>query len=256
MRNILVLEDDFIQRKNLAKIIRQLGDIYNVLEASSVKEAMAISNSTLIDVFFIDIVINNSSGLNFALELRENNIYKLTWIVFVTSYKEYMVSAFKKTHCYDYILKPYDREVIENEIKLLISDTKTKAQLRQLNEKLDENYIIVNIKNVEVKIFTNEIIFVEVFVRTSIIHTPSGPFKIDYLSLTRLHSMIKDPHIVQSHRSYLVNTKYIRSIEKTNDKTAYKLHFYNTESEALLGRNYKQSVLEKFQNSMGENHHV
>lgn len=251
MPNILVLEDDYIQRKNLARIIRQLGDIYTVYEASNVYEAMSISKNHIIDLFYIDILLNSSSGINFAVHLRQSDTYKLTWIVFVTSYKEYMLPAFKKAHCYDYILKPYDKEVIENETRLLTSDNKNKLWLNEL----DEDYIIVNIKNVQVKIFTAEIIFVEVFIRTSVIHTPSGPYRIDYLSLTRLRNMIHNPNIIQSHRSYLVNTKFIKSIEKTVDKTSYKIHFYNTDAQALLGRNYKDEVLEKFNQSKGEQQH-
>lgn len=247
MYRVLILEDDSIQLKTLSNIIKQLGDIYHVYEAASIEKAIYISEHEIIDLFYIDINLIDESGLEFALEIRKKEKYKLTWIIFVTIYKEFMLPAFKKIHCYDYILKPYDIENIEKITKLLLTDSG--AQVAVTN--VDEKSIIVDVKNIQVKIFINEIIFVEVFIRTSIIHTMNGSFTIDYLSLKKLYEMINDENVMQSHRSYLVNVKYISKIEKTNDKTAYKIHFYNTKETALIGHNYKKDIMERFSNVVG-----
>jgi DNA-binding LytR/AlgR family response regulator len=63
--------------------------------------------------------------------------------------------------------------------------------------------------------------------------------------------MIEDENILQSHRAYLVNIKYINKIEKTNDKTSCRIYFYNTEKTALLGNSYKKSILDSFNNVKG-----
>ncbi|MBL4935511.1 response regulator transcription factor [Clostridium sp. YIM B02515] len=247
MYNILILEDDCIQLKTLSEIIKQSSDVYKVYEASNTAEAMKAALTERIDLFYIDISLKNESGLKFAEEIRKEEGYKLTWIVFVTIYKDYMLPAFKKIHCYDYILKPYNKENIQKITKLLLSDDRAQVAATEIRE----NFIIVNVKNIQVKIFVSEIIFVEVFIRTSIIHTINGSFTIDYLSLKKLNSMINDKNILQSHRSYLVNVKYINKIEKTTDKTSYKIYFYNTTDTALLGNNYKKCIIERFNNAIG-----
>lgn len=253
MYRILILEDDYIQLKTLSNIIRGLSDIYRIYEASNIEEALKISEDEEIDLFYIDINLKNESGLKFALELRKNERYKLTWIIFVTIYKEFMLAAFKKIHCYDYILKPYDIEIIEKTTRLLLSESQIQEQVAVTE--MRDKFIIVNVKNIQVKIFIREIIFVEVFIRTSIIHTINGSFTIDYLSLKKLLEMICDENILQSHRSYLVNTKYINKIEKTKDKTAYKIHFSNTKETALLGQSYKKDVINRFSKVVGEDIH-
>jgi DNA-binding LytR/AlgR family response regulator len=245
MYNILILENDCIQLKTLSNIIKQSGDFYEIYEATNIAEALKIAEHEIIDLFYIDINLENESGLKFALEIRKKEGYKLTWIIFVTIYKNYMLDAFKKIHCYDYILKPYDMESIKKITKLLLSDSV--AQVAATSAR--EEFIIVDVKNIQVKIFVNEIIFVEVFIRTSIIHTINGSFTIDYLSLKKLYSMIDDDNILQSHRSYLVNIKYINKIEKTNDKTSYKIYFYSTKETALLGQNYKKAIMDRFSNA-------
>jgi DNA-binding LytR/AlgR family response regulator len=247
MYNILILEDDCIQLKTLSDIVKQTGHIYQVYEASNTTEALKIAKQERIDLFYLDINLKDESGLKFAQEIRRIEKYKLTWIIFVTIYKEYMLSAFKKIHCYDYIVKPYNKENIQRVTKGLLSDNKIQVAVTEVRDK----FIIAPIKNIQVKIFVNEIVFVEVFIRTSIIHTINGSFSIDYLSLKKLNSMIDDKNILQSHRSYLVNVKYINKIEKTNDKTAYKIYFYNTDKTALLGHSYKKCIMDKFHNVVG-----
>lgn len=247
MYNILILEDDCIQLKTLSDIIKQTGHMYQVYEAANTAEAFKIAEQVRIDLFYLDINLKNESGLKFAQEIRRIERYRLTWIIFVTIYKEYMLSAFKKIHCYDYILKPYNRENIQRITNCLLADSKSQVAITEVRDK----FIIAPIKNIQVKIFVNEIVFVEVFIRTSIIHTINGSFTIDYLSLKKLNSMIDDRNILQSHRSYLVNIKYINKIEKTNDKTSYKIYFYNTDKTALLGHSYKNCIMDKFHNVVG-----
>lgn len=247
MYNILVLEDDCIQLKTLSEIIKGSGNTYKVFEATSVSEAFDFAVKQKIDLFYIDINLKNESGLKFAQEIRKLEGYKLTWIIFVTIYKEYMLSAFKKIHCYDYILKPYNKEHIQTITRNLLSDSYAQVAAAETKEK----FIVVDVKNIQIKIFVNEIIFVEVFIRTSIIHTTNGSFTIDYLSLKRLNSMIADENILQSHRAYLVNIKYISKIEKTKDKTSNKIYFYNSDKTALLGNSFRKTVMDKFSNVAG-----
>jgi DNA-binding LytR/AlgR family response regulator len=251
MYNILILEDHCIQLKTLSDIIKQTGDVYQVYEATTTKEALKIAHMERIDLFYLDINLKDESGLKFALELRKIESYRLTWIIFVTIYKDYMLSAFKKIHCYDYILKPYNKDNIQKITKGLLSDTRSQIAATKISEK----FIIVPIKNIQVKIFVHEIVFVEVFIRTSIIHTSKGSFTIDYLSLKKLNSMIEDENILQSHRSYLVNINYINKIEKNNDKTSCNIYFYNTDKTALLGNSFKKGIMDKFSNVVGGDTH-
>lgn len=248
MYNILILEDHCIQLKTLSEIIKQLSKSYRVYEATSTREALTIAQGKKIDLFYLDIHLKDESGLKFAEEIRKIDDYKLTWIIFVTIYKDYMLTAFKKIHCYDYIIKPYNIETIQRITRRLLSDSRYQIAVTEISDK----FIVVPIKNIEVKIYVHEIIFVEVFIRSSTIHTTQGPFTIDYLSLKKLNLMIQDKMILQSHRSYLVNVNYINKIEKSNDKTSCKIHFYNTDKTALLGNSYKKCIMDKFNNVVGD----
>ncbi|MCY6355854.1 response regulator [Clostridium sp. ZS2-4] len=103
MCTILLLEDDIKQRNNLKKMLYETNEKLKFYEAEDKDEALDICKRVAIDIFFVDISLKNSSGLDFAVEIREMTKYELSWIIFLTTHMEYITQAFKKIHCYDYV---------------------------------------------------------------------------------------------------------------------------------------------------------
>jgi len=114
MKNILIVEDNPIQRKNLRIMLQVVDEQFHIYEAESKDEALQIVKTASIQLFFIDILLKNSLGLDLAIEIRKMRGYEFTFIVFLTTHVEYLSEAFKKVHCYDYIIKPYDKDEIIN----------------------------------------------------------------------------------------------------------------------------------------------
>ena len=100
---------------------------------------------------------------------------------------------------------------------------------------------------VSVKVYEDEIIFVEYASRKSIIHTTKNEFVCRSLTLTKILSNCVNSNIVQSHKSYLVNVNYIDKIEKIYSKL-YDIHFTNTDKIAQLSNSYKDLVYKKWCN--------
>jgi len=96
------------------------GVSYGIYEADDKDEALKISNDNTIDIFYIDIGLKNSSGLDLAIELRKTYKYEFSWIIFLTTHVEYITQAFKEVHCYDYILKPYDKQELIDKSKRIV----------------------------------------------------------------------------------------------------------------------------------------
>ena len=112
MMAILIVEDNIQESENLKRMLHEVDKSLNIYEAQSKREALNISNRILIDIFYLDINLIDSTGIDLARELRQIKRYEFNWIIFTTSHAHYMVEAFKEIHCYDYILKPYDKKDI------------------------------------------------------------------------------------------------------------------------------------------------
>lgn len=239
--NMLIVEDDKLQRENLKQMIQEIDKSLTIYEAEDKDEALKISMDNNIAIFYIDVALKNSSGLDFAIELRKIHKYNLSWIIFLTTHIEYITQALKEVHCYDYILKPYDKE------KLI--DMSRRIMLHEHNNTVVERkHAIFDLKDgVFIKIYVDEIIFIEVNIRTCTLHTKKGKYEVKGLSLKQSLKLTNSKNIIQCHKSFAVNINYITKIEKVSIKS-YELFFENYEESALLSCKCKDVIMESFKN--------
>lgn len=236
MVNILVVEDCKIQRKSLIHILLKTGLNVKIYEADNENESLEIANNVNIDLFFVDIDLNKSSGLDLTLKLRKIQKYKLKWIIFTTSYINYMIQAFKEVHCYDYILKPYDAKKIIELTKTLVENTHNKNY-----DDKSEKKAVFNSKGLDIIISTSDIIFLESNIKNCIIHTKVGKFEISRLALKKALEIIEEPFILRSHKSFAINVNYITKIEKYS-VTSWNVYFKDYKFNAIIGLKYKKII--------------
>lgn len=238
MKTILIIEDDDIQRNNLAHIILEYNPKINLLQASSAKMAYNILRKEQIDLFYIDVNLPDFNGLELAKKIRLLENYKLTWIVFITSHVEYMLQAFKSIHCYDYITKPYEKQSVIDTLSVLSTN---KAKNNQSSMK-DREYIVIDSRSVALKLYTDDIIFIEVYLRTCTVHTITGVYELN-ISLKKVEEMIKDKNLLKCHRAFVINKKYVEKIIKL--EPTWEIMFENYDKRASIGRQFRKAILEQ-----------
>ena len=240
--NVLIVEDDKIQQISLKRTIQQIDKDINIYEAEDKAEALEITSKNNIDIFYIDISLKNSSGLDFAMELRKIPRYEFSFIIFLTTHIEYITQALKQVHCYDYILKPYDMDDIVNMTKRFILHC---GNIKDTPK--DKDYAIFEIKKgINVKVYVDEIIFIEVNLRICMMHTVNGVYKVNRLALEKVLKLINCSDIIQCHKSFAININHIRKIENIDSKLS-EIYFENYDRNALLGYKFKNTIMERFQ---------
>jgi len=239
--NVLIAEDDEIQRTSLKKIIQQIDKCIKIYECEDRDGALQITIKNNIDIFYIDISLKNSSGLDFAMDLRQIPKYEFSFIVFLTTHVEYITQSFKKVHCYDYILKPYDAaEVVDMTKRFISHSDNTKGAPK------DKIYVIFELtKGISLKVYVDDIIFIEVNIRTCMVHTVNGAYKVNSLGLKNILKLINRNNIVQCHRSFAVNVKHIREIVSIDNRLS-EIYFEDYDKIALLGYKFKDTIMDKF----------
>lgn len=241
MTNILVVEDDKTQRSNLVKILKTVNGDIKIYEADNKDDAIRISKSVKIDFFFIDMMLKNSTGLDTAKELRKIPNYKLSWIIFLTTHVNYMLQAFKEVHCYDYILKPYKKQEIIDVTKMLIEG----IDINKREDEEEKESIVFDLQGIMFKVFVDDIYFIEVNLRTCILHTKSDRYSLNRKSLKSILGTIEADYIIQTHKSYAVNVNYIDKIEKIS-RGLWEINFHGYDEKALLAVTYKDKLKEQF----------
>ncbi|WP_346916462.1 LytTR family DNA-binding domain-containing protein [Clostridium sp.] len=233
---LLLIEDDIIQSDNLSNLIKESYNNVELLKAHSVNESLKIISEKSIDLFFIDINLPDGSGIDLAKNIRSMEGYELRGIVFITSQGFQMVDAFKNIHCYDFLIKPYSKEDI-----IRIIDVFTKENVKKNGNR---KYSIISIENkITYKLYHDDIVFVEYIPRKCKIVTAKNGVIYAKLSLAKFLSMIESNSIVQCHKSFIVNTKYIKKIDKLYTKL-WKIHFINIGEVVDLSISYSDKVFE------------
>lgn len=142
--SIILVEDDSVQRDVLKKMIFSINEFVKIYEADSESTALDIIKQNDINMFLIDVGLKESSGLNLAIKIRNIPKYEFRQIIFLTTHMEYITQAFKKTHCYDYILKPYNKNEVQAMLnKLILNDNNDlNNKNNNLNEGKDKEILI------------------------------------------------------------------------------------------------------------------
>lgn len=246
MYSIILVEDDSMQREILKKMILSMHEFIKIYEADSEKSALDIIENYDINMFLIDISLKESSGLDLAVKIRKIPKYEFKQIIFLTTHMEYITQAFKQTHCYDYIMKPYDKEDIKAMLNKIILNETNNLNNKGTIDADDDKEIVLTLKNgIYVGIKINNILFIEVKGKNCEVHTTNKMYIASNTTLKKMLKLIDCGYIIQSHRAFAVNKKYISRIEKLDSKLS-EVYFEKYDNTALLGYKFKDNVISEF----------
>lgn len=129
--NVIIIDDELPAIRLLKRQLEQQENIQIVAEFSNSLEASQQITDYDVDVVFLDIEMPIVNGIELASIIDQKMLN--TMVVFVTSYDNYALDAFK-VNAIDYLVKPITTEKAEKCIKKII-------RLRQLKEErtIDSN---------------------------------------------------------------------------------------------------------------------
>lgn len=112
-KTVLVVDDDLGPREAIRMILQ---DKYNVLTCDNPQEVLSIISSEQIDVVMLDIKMPKIDGIKLLKEMKAVN--PRVEVVLITAYPT-MQSAIEAMQygAYDYVIKPFDKEKIEQVVR-------------------------------------------------------------------------------------------------------------------------------------------
>lgn len=158
-----------------------------------------LSSKTHYDIAFLDVEIGNIKGTDIAKKLKKINNYIVIFII--TSYNKYLDEAMD-LNVLRFIVKPIDAKRLYAGMEKAIS-------------LIDNSVVDVFLKNDKtlVKIPINDIMFIEVEGKKTIIQTPTEK----YYSSSRLKfwkERLSASFFFQVHSSFIINMKYISQYDR------------------------------------------
>ncbi|HRG01798.1 MAG TPA: LytTR family DNA-binding domain-containing protein [Bacteroidia bacterium] len=169
------------------------------------------------NLVFLDIEMPGYSGLELLDFFNEDELNFS--IVFVTAYNEYAIQAFKLS-AIDYILKPINPQFISEAIEKY-----KKQEYKQLKliEALKQNLSVEEDKKIAIPsrdsityINPKNILFIKADGAYSMFYLSNGQKHMLSRNLKYVEEMLSHfPYIKRCHKSYIVNTKEIKSYNRS-----------------------------------------
>ena len=204
MIRIAVCDDEVAQLKSIEKYIAEfsaeLGMDMQLDGYESGLDLVACLESKKYDLFVLDINMPNVDGYTVARAIREKNIED--FIIFLTNNEGYVFESFK--------LKIF-RYVRKHEIKRELYEA-ISAALKEIL-KAQKRTITININGVITDLKINDVQYLEVLGRLITAHCKDSSYSFCG-KMQELEDKLKDYGFIRTHKSFLVNANYIRSIDK------------------------------------------
>lgn len=231
MITTLIVEDNIEQLHALENVISSSFRSMRILSSTNYEAAKKIVDTESIHFFLLDIELSPlkeaPSGITLGNYIRSLPAHKHTPILFLTARMDQMEAALNQTHCYSYLIKPYQYEALIHSMEeLLHSPLLPKKSVLQLKD----------INGIFFRLEPEEIQYVQCISKTLHLYTSSGLLKTRQLSISQLIEQLPSD-FCQCHKSYLVNCNYIKNYDK-----ALKLVYMNDSQSLPVGRKYKDTL--------------
>lgn len=228
----IIVEDEPLAAEVLSDYVNMLPQLDLVEICPDAIYALEVLNKETIDVIFLDIHLPKLKGLDFL-----KTLHKVPQIILTTAYHQYAIDAFE-LDVVDYLLKPIGFQRFLKAVNKLKVASKDHSHLGEAEMEIKSTrayqYFKVNKKNV--KVFLDEILFIESLKEYVCIHT-SDQKVVTKFQLGEIANYLNWGNLLRIHRSFLVAKDKIE---------AFSAHEIELKGHVLpIGRSYKELVMKE-----------
>jgi two-component system LytT family response regulator len=240
----VIVDDELIAREVLENYLKKYCPVVEVIgQAQHIKEAVPMIQSLQPQLVFLDVEMPYGNAFD-VLEACQDQQFET---VFITAYSEYSLRALNMSAAY-YILKPIDiTELISavNKVQLSILKSedlnRTKILLENLKLQPEKQQIILpTLQGFDV-IKTENIIKLQANGNFTDVYLADGSCKMICKFLKHFDELLGSP-FVRIHRSFIVNTRFIKSYSKSAGGFVTLLDG----SEIEVSATHKEQLLKSF----------
>lgn len=247
--SVLVVDDEPHARRHIKNLLSKDTDVEITYECKNGKEVLNFLKNQIPNIIFLDINMPGISGVEVASNLKTID----SLIIFSTAYDQYALRAFE-LEAFDYLLKPFEDQRFY-EVLNRAKTTIEKNQQAEFSKKFASLYneynnsimphlseFIIKEKGFEHNISVKEVLYLEASTIYVILHLENK--KVLYRTAMNLLEQQLPPNFIRVHRSFIINSEFIKSIKYLNNST-YILTLEN-DHVVISSRKYKSLIAESF----------
>jgi two-component system LytT family response regulator len=231
----VIIDDEPLAVELLVEFVGRVDSLELVTTFTNAIDAISIINQSQIDLIFLDIEMPHFSGIDFI-----NAIEKKPLIIFTTAYSDYAVEGFN-LGAVDYLVKPipfnrFLKSVLRAQQIFIPKSLPTPNTITNTPE-IEHDFMFVRAEYENVKLNFADILFIEGLKDYVKIYTTDNKYTLTLISLIKLENLLSSKGFARVHRSYIINIKHVKSIQKNKVLIADK--------RIPISESYKTSFFEK-----------
>jgi two-component system, LytTR family, response regulator len=216
MIKCIVIDDEPLALDLLENFINKIPFLSLLKKCSSPFEALDVLQTEDVQLIFLDVMMPDLSGLEFAKSLNNPPLLVLT-----TAYDNFALEAFNM-NAIDYLLKPFPYERFlraaikaQEYINFKTSSRKEGSDHFSLEKELEPSYIFIRADYSNLKLFFSDILYIQGFKDYVKIFIKNNPRPIfTKLNLKNFYEKLPPSQFVRIHKSYVVSLANIHSLQR------------------------------------------
>ena len=232
----VIIDDEPLAVELLEDFVKKVDSLELIHTFNNAIDAVSFINQAHVDLIFLDIQMPHFSGIEFL-----NTIEKKPLIIFTTAYSDYAVEGFN-FGAVDYLVKPipfhrFLKSVVRaQQIFNPSSAIQTVSDNTTIPES-EQDFMFVRAEYENVKMNFSDILFIEGLKDYVKIYTTDNKYTLTLISLIKLENLLSPKGFSRIHRSYIINIKHVKSIQKNKVLIA--------EKRIPISESYKTAFFEK-----------
>lgn len=221
----VIVDDSVIDSTLLETYIDTFDQVELIGTYSDAISAIKEINTNKPDIVLSDIEMPHCTGIELVKSLTYNPV-----VVFLSNHREFGAETYEAA-AFSYLIKP-------------VSIDKFSAVLNRIITKLDKEPVsgsdifIVRTESQYIPIAKSDITYIEAEDKFVKINLAGGQQHIVWISLKSLNEQLSDKRFMRIHRSYVLNTDHVQSINNADVKVANRT--------LPLSEQFKQELFDEF----------
>ncbi|UZO80076.1 response regulator transcription factor [Aquimarina sp. ERC-38] len=231
----LIIDDEPLARELIEAYVSKIPELKIAGQCTNALEASSLLTKQKVDLLFLDINMPVLKGVDFF-----KNLVTKPEVIFTTAHREYALEGFE-VNALDYLLKPiiFDRFFLSVQKFFKAMETKVVASTESPHTSVPRETLIVTQGQKKIRLYKDEIVYVESFKDYIEIHTVHKKIRIKQ-NIGAFERKLGLPFL-RIHRSYIVHTIYLTGFSKNEVEIK--------DLELPIGNSYKEKVLTYFETS-------
>lgn len=205
--NIIIIDDELPAIQQLENYVKRVPFLELLQSFDNAIEPINFLKHQRVDLIFLDIEMDNFTGLQFIKTLTHK-----PKIILTTAYDQYAIEAFN-LNVTDYLLKPISFERFLQSVDK-VYDTLSESQSYEENtEKYKRDYTFLKTEFRLQRVDFKDIMFIMGQKEYLQVHTQNERI-MTLMNFKEMESILPEEEFVRVHKSYIVSISKIENIEK------------------------------------------